>query len=1082
MASELLKNRALIQRLKEPEVPKVNFDLASTGFEELFTLPEPKPQELLDIQENVRIQRQQDTMNKASPFLMDESVDFIERQDFGLGGLTKEEISILKEAVKNKELTQAEFDSLQLKPDPSSSRVDDNWFGVKQRENTKLFRKVKNILQPGTASVAAKLFNNEKARNIITKAANQGKNNEEIVKLLEKANVDFGGTGVSKTNKVASTVNALIKRGSVDQKYTRTPQQLGNLSGLTDFEMKQKVKSTVEDLIKNPEKFEGKSLSQIQRETLNRPTEKGRVDVIKNEIKRQLGDKKGTKFIQDNFETTTQFAKNQIKTLLKNEKIKNLLKSKDVSLEKLEKQIAKVLKADINSNVPSNAAFRLAQAIKGESGFVDFDIPKGLTKGANAILKSADAVAFDDPFSSLRRQRQESILAKKLGQGSTFFSGVRKKIIADEFNKIKEKIGGAFSKNVDIVTDELGTIKGPYAYGSEGDSIFMQSLTKTGKEKIDNVNLEKAQTMDKKLVEIKELISESEVFPTKKVKEYNTEVKKLAKELNSNLGPNAKPIRPFIIVPNGDPRTTIANFDQIAKNNPEIAQKIINDSEKFGYSAKITKDVPTAFDLQDRSFVRKNILDNLKRFYQEFDEEKLFKKIRNQTPKQIRDIFGKGRQFLRFVETPTDDKVRYASSPNIMSDAVYVDDEPESFVERNPITTGVGATTLGTGAALTTKTGREKAKNFLSALKRLAGKGIGLGFGPTGVGALTYGFKPEEGYNLEDPLTRAGFELEAALAPSLVKGVTEVTEKIKNPFLKKIAERGSLGLMSPALATKAAKLLSVPGVASLIGEATYGSAKSIKEDAERIADIEDPELQELEFERLAEEIKGFANGGRIGFKDGPKDPSKRTFLKLMGGIASLPVVGKLFKGAKPVVEKLVNTPTKMPDWFPDFVEKFMFNSVGKKIDADLMEYKNPDVPGVTVTRSDDGRVFVEGRNEYDQPYEIQYEPPGYEVVDYETGRAVKTKGNFEAVEGRHVAVGPEDYDVEAYYPTDLDEIAAGDIRAMEKYATGKISGTIKDAMGKDTGLKKGEYDLNMAEGRAEVEADIARDLDDYYED
>jgi hypothetical protein len=89
MASELLKNRALIQKLKEPEIPRVNFDLESTGFEELFTLPEPKPQELLDIQENVRIQRQQDTMNKARPFLMDESVDFIERQNFRFAGKVK---------------------------------------------------------------------------------------------------------------------------------------------------------------------------------------------------------------------------------------------------------------------------------------------------------------------------------------------------------------------------------------------------------------------------------------------------------------------------------------------------------------------------------------------------------------------------------------------------------------------------------------------------------------------------------------------------------------------------------------------------------------------------------------------------------------------------------------------------------------------------------------------------------------------------------------------------------------------------------------------------------------------------------
>ena len=64
MASELLKNRALIQRLKEPEVSRVKFDLASTGFEELFTLPEPKPQELLDLQEQNRKQRLLQSLQK----------------------------------------------------------------------------------------------------------------------------------------------------------------------------------------------------------------------------------------------------------------------------------------------------------------------------------------------------------------------------------------------------------------------------------------------------------------------------------------------------------------------------------------------------------------------------------------------------------------------------------------------------------------------------------------------------------------------------------------------------------------------------------------------------------------------------------------------------------------------------------------------------------------------------------------------------------------------------------------------------------------------------------------------------------
>ena len=71
MASELLKNRALIQKLKEPEVPVVKFNLGETGFEELITLPEPKPQELLDIQEENRKGRLLDSLNKIGGGLMD---------------------------------------------------------------------------------------------------------------------------------------------------------------------------------------------------------------------------------------------------------------------------------------------------------------------------------------------------------------------------------------------------------------------------------------------------------------------------------------------------------------------------------------------------------------------------------------------------------------------------------------------------------------------------------------------------------------------------------------------------------------------------------------------------------------------------------------------------------------------------------------------------------------------------------------------------------------------------------------------------------------------------------------------------
>ena len=48
-------------------------------------LPQPKPQELIDIQEQKRIEREKKTFEEASPFLMEESVDFIEREELKTG-------------------------------------------------------------------------------------------------------------------------------------------------------------------------------------------------------------------------------------------------------------------------------------------------------------------------------------------------------------------------------------------------------------------------------------------------------------------------------------------------------------------------------------------------------------------------------------------------------------------------------------------------------------------------------------------------------------------------------------------------------------------------------------------------------------------------------------------------------------------------------------------------------------------------------------------------------------------------------------------------------------------------------------
>ena len=67
-----------------------------------------------------------------------------------------------------------------------------------------------------------------------------------------------------------------------------------------------------------------------------------------------------------------------------------------------------------------------------------------------------------------------------------------------------------------------------------------------------------------------------------------------------------------------------------------------------------------------------------------------------------------------------------------------------------------------------------------------------------------------------------------------------------------------------------------------------------------------------------------AMGGRIGYKDGPDQPGRRKFMKIMGGLATIPFVGKFFKGAKtaaPAVEKAAEVAGQAPSYFFDLVTK-----------------------------------------------------------------------------------------------------------------------------------------------------------------
>ena len=209
-------------------------------------------------------------------------------------------------------------------------------------------------------------------------------------------------------------------------------------------------------------------------------------------------------------------------------------------------------------------------------------------------------------------------------------------------------------------------------------------------------------------------------------------------------------------------------------------------------------------------------------------------------------------------------------------------------------------------------------------------------------------------------------------------------------------------------------------------------------------------------------------GGRVRFDKG--GVSRRKFLKLMGGLAALPVVGKFFKFAKPAakIAQLKKTTTTMPAWFPDFVDKMVTKNVGNKIDADAMLYKDKDLPGVELYKYSDGRVEVRGKNAYDSDFDINYTPPGYELIDETTGKAVKNPGDFQASDTMYTKVGPEnDFSVDAEIVDDIEDILGGDSTFLEGYAkgTGKAKYT------------KGQRRIDEADAMNERADEIALDYD-----
>jgi len=194
-----------------------------------------------------------------------------------------------------------------------------------------------------------------------------------------------------------------------------------------------------------------------------------------------------------------------------------------------------------------------------------------------------------------------------------------------------------------------------------------------------------------------------------------------------------------------------------------------------------------------------------------------------------------------------------------------------------------------------------------------------------------------------------------------------------------------------------------------------------------------------------------AQGGiaRLGLKEG-SGMTRRTFLKLLGGLAAIPIVGKFLKPIKtakgiksvPII-KTDNVPGK-PEWFDALVNKVIAegDDVTKKFatqERQIVHSKDlGDGTTVRVTQdTDQGAVRVEydsADNVFEDTVQMEYKKP---LPDE---GAPRPAAEFSTAESGPVGrrYGPDDYELE------VDEIGGSsisdldsDVSKLKEFATGK---------------------------------------------
>ena len=247
---------------------------------------------------------------------------------------------------------------------------------------------------------------------------------------------------------------------------------------------------------------------------------------------------------------------------------------------------------------------------------------------------------------------------------------------------------------------------------------------------------------------------------------------------------------------------------------------------------------------------------------------------------------------------------------------------------------------------------------------------------------------------------------------------------------------------------KAGKEAEVAGEVIPIAAGGALITNQLKKKLKKMNEEQKKRIEQEAKEELRKDIKK-ADGGimRLGFKEGM---TRRTFLKLLGGMAAVPIVGKFLTPMK-VGKKVTKVPmiktdnvAGKPEWFDALVNKVIMegDDVTKKFataERQSIHQKTLDDGSVVrVTEDvDDGAVRVEyesDKNVFEDTVQMEYKKPLPDEGDPRPAAEFSTAES--GAVGRQQT--PDDFDIE------IDEIGGSsikdldsDVSKLKEYATGQ---------------------------------------------